>query len=154
MIRNDHIVQRVVFAAGRDELFAWLTEPERLAAWMGEAARVEPWPGGALSCLLPDGQVWDGVVVEIEAPARLVFTLGWRDPAMGMPVGMSLVEWDLALHARGSELRMTHQHVPPELLVLLNDTWARLFARLRNLLAGRPAGPHPLAGLPGRQARG
>jgi hypothetical protein len=41
---------------------------------------------------------------------------------------------------------MRHQHVPVELQVRLNDTWARLYARLRNLIAGRPAGPHPLSG--------
>lgn len=144
MIRNGRLVQQVVFATSREDLFAWFTEPERLASWMGLAALIEPRPGGAFSCLLPDEQAWDGVVVEIDAPHRLVLTLGWRDPAMGMPAGMSLVELDFSLDARGSRLRMVHQHVPEALLELVNTTWARLFARLRNLLDGRPAGPHPL----------
>jgi hypothetical protein len=47
---------------------------------------------------------------------------------------------------------MVHQHVPAELLILLNKTWARLFARLRSVLAGRPAGPHPLVNMPRRLA--
>jgi uncharacterized protein YndB with AHSA1/START domain len=137
-------VQQVVFATPRDDLFRWFTEPDRLASWTGRAARIEPQPGGAFSCVLTEGHVWEGVVVEVEAPNRLVVTLGWRNPGMGMPPGMSLVEWDFAHDARGSRLRMRHQHVPAELQVLVNATWARLYARLRNLLAGRPAGPHPL----------
>jgi uncharacterized protein YndB with AHSA1/START domain len=144
MIRNGRLVQQVVFATSRDDLFRWFTEPDRLASWTGLAARIEPRAGGVFSCMLTERHVWDGVVVEVEAPNRLVVTLGWRDPAMGMPPGMSLVEWDFAHDARGSRLRMRHQHVPAQLQVLVNDTWARLYARLRSLLAGRPAGPHPL----------
>jgi uncharacterized protein YndB with AHSA1/START domain len=144
VIRNERIVQQVVFSAPPEEMFAWLTEPVRMASWMGTAARMDPTAGGVFSCLLPGGQAWDGVVVEVDAPHRLVITLGWRDPAMGMPPGMSLVEWALAPDKRGSRLRMTHQHVPADLLPLMNETWARLYARLRNLLAGRPVGPHPL----------
>jgi uncharacterized protein YndB with AHSA1/START domain len=144
VIRNGRLVQQVVFATSRDDLFRWFTEPDRLASWTGQAARIEPRPGGVFSLALTDGHVWEGVVVEVEAPIRLVVTLGWRNPAMGMPPGMSLVEWDFAHDARGSRVRMRHQHVPTQLQVLVNDTWARLYARLRNLLAGRPAGPHPL----------
>lgn len=147
MIRNGRIVQQVVFATPREDLFRWFTEPERLATWMGSAARMEPHPGGVLSCVLVGEHVWDGVVVEIDEPNRLVATLGWRNPAMGMPPGMSLVEWDFGLDKRGSKLRMVHLHVPQELQVLMNDNWARLYARLRNVLAGRPAGPHPLEDL-------
>lgn len=144
MIRNGRLVQQVVFATSRDDLFRWFTDAERLASWTGLAARVEPRPGGVFSCVLTEEHVWDGVVVEVEPPNRLVVTLGWRDPSMGMPPGMSLVEWDFAHDARGSRVRMRHQHVPAELQVLVNKTWARLYARLRNLLIGRPPGPHPL----------
>jgi uncharacterized protein YndB with AHSA1/START domain len=144
VIRNERLVQQVVFSAPPEEMFAWLTEPVRMASWMGTAARMDPTPGGVFSCLLPGGQAWDGVVVEVDAPHRLVITLGWRDPAMGMPPGMSLVEWSLAPDKRGSRLRMVHQHVPTVMLPLMNETWARLYARLRNVLAGRPIGPHPL----------
>jgi uncharacterized protein YndB with AHSA1/START domain len=152
VIRNGRIVQQVVFPIGREDLFAWFTEPERVGSWMGSAAQTDIRPGGVFSCLLPDGHVWDGVVVEVAAPNRLVLTLGWRDAAIGLASGMSLVEWDFALDARGTRLRMVHQHVPAGLLVLLNDVWGRLFARLRNVLAGRPAGPHPLDDLPRRLA--
>ena len=152
MIRGGRIVQQVVFPTDRDDLFGWFVEPARLASWMGETAAVDARPGGVFSCTLPGGQAWDGVVMEIDAPSRLVVTLGWRDPSVGLAAGMSLVEWDFALDARGSRLRMVHQHVPGELLVLLNDAWGRLFARLRNVLAGRAAGPHPLDDLPRRLA--
>ena len=72
VIRNERIVQQVVFAAPPEEMFAWLTEPVRMASWMGTAARMDPTPGGVFSCLLPGGQAWDGVVVEVDAPHRLV----------------------------------------------------------------------------------
>lgn len=144
MIRNGRIVQQVVFRTGVEELFAWVTEPERVATWMGTAARIDLQTGGIYSCKLTGAHVWDGLVVEVVAPQRLVVTLGWRDPGMGMPAGMSLVEWDFARDPRGSRLRMVHQHVPPDLLALHNTTWARLYARLRSVLAGKSPGPHPL----------
>lgn len=149
MIRGDRIVQQIPVATSRENLFSWFADAERLATWMGEAVRLELVPGGVFSCRLPAGQVWDGVVVEVEPPLRLVITLGWRDTSwleagQGMSAGMTLVEWDFSHHPVGSRLRLTHQHVPTALLGLLNETWARLLARLRNVVAGRPAGPHPL----------
>lgn len=148
MIRGDRIVQQIDVATPRDDLFSWFADAERLATWMGEAVRLELQPGGVFSCRLPAGQIWDGVVVEVEPPLRLVVTLGWRDPSahggQGMSAGMTLVEWDFARHQGGSRLRLTHQHVPAVLLETVNATWARLLARLRNVVAGRPAGPHPL----------
>jgi uncharacterized protein YndB with AHSA1/START domain len=153
VIRGSRIVQQVSVATPRDELFTWFTDAERLATWMGEAAWLELAPGGVFSCRLPAGQVWDGVIVELEPPLRLVVTLGWRDPTSvwaeaGMGAGMTLVEWEFAPDALGSRLRLTHQHVPAALLAEVNQTWARLLARLRNVVAGRPAGPHPLEQTP------
>ncbi len=144
MIRGDTIVQEVVLPVTPEELFAWFSEPTRIATWMGTAAHAEIRPGGVYSCLLPGGQAWDGLVVELSPPHRLVVTFGWRDPAVGMPAGTGLVEWEFARHSSGTRLRMTLLHVPPPLLELLNDSWARLYARLRNVLAGRAPGPHPL----------
>jgi uncharacterized protein YndB with AHSA1/START domain len=144
VIRGGRIVQQVVFAADRREVFGWFTDSERLSSWMGTAATLDLQPGGSFACSLPDGQVWEGVVVELVVPSRLVLTLGWRDPAIGLAAGMSLVEWDFVLDPKGTRLRMVHEHVPKALLGPLNDVWGRLFARLRNVLAGRVAGPHPL----------
>lgn len=143
MIRGGVILQEVVQPVGREELFTWFTEPERLRRWLGEVT-IGLRPGGPFSCALPDGQYWEGVVVEVDRPSRLVLTVGWRDPSFGLATGMSLVEWDFFLDARGSRLRMLHEHVPPDLLVLHNEAWSRLFARLRNVLLDRPPGPHPL----------
>jgi uncharacterized protein YndB with AHSA1/START domain len=151
VIRGARIVQQVPVATSREDLFTWFADAERLATWMGDSARLELEPGGVFSCRLPAGQVWDGLVVEVEPPLRLVVTLGWRNPsseaAQGMAAGMTLVEWDFAPDKAGSRLRLTHQYVPTPLLGPLNETWARLLARLRNVIAGRPAGPHPLAEL-------
>jgi uncharacterized protein YndB with AHSA1/START domain len=149
VIRGNRIVQQVVVATPRDDLFSWFSDAERLATWMGEAVRLQLEPGGVFSVRLPGGQVWDGVVVEVEPPLRLVVTLGWRDPnsvyaQQGLGAGMALVEWEFAPDAAGSRLRMTQQHVPAALLVEVNEVWARLLARLRRVVAGRPPGPHPL----------
>jgi uncharacterized protein YndB with AHSA1/START domain len=147
VIRGSVILQEVAEPVGRDELFAWFTEPDRLSRWMGVDAAVDLRPGGEFSCTLPGDRHWDGLVVEADPPSRLVVTLGWRDTTIGLPPGMSLVTWDFYLDARGSRLRMVHDHVPADLLVLHNDTWGRLFARLRNVLLGRAPGPHPLEDL-------
>jgi uncharacterized protein YndB with AHSA1/START domain len=182
VIRAGRILQEVVLPVDRETLFGCFTDAGRLASWMGSGgsirtytestlamtsdslaaaaqpplpggAQVEPWPGGVFRCALPGGQEWDGLVVEVSSPNRLVVTLGWRDPALGLPPGMSLVEWDFLLHARGTRLRMRHEHVPPDLLVLHNDAWGRLYARLRNRLLGRAPGPHPLEDLAERLAQ-
>jgi uncharacterized protein YndB with AHSA1/START domain len=145
VIRNGRIEQLSKQPTPRDELFAWLTEPDRVTAWMGEAATVSAEPGSTYSCILPGGQAWDGLVVESQPPFRLVHTLGWRDASVGLAAGMSLVTWEFLHDPVGSRIVLVHEHVPPRLLGLHNRTWGRLLARLRFVLAGQPPGPHPLA---------
>jgi uncharacterized protein YndB with AHSA1/START domain len=151
VIRGGRIVQQVVFPTDRETLFGYFTDAGRLSSWLADQVEFDAVPGSAYRLGLPGGQYWEGVVVELEVPSRLVLTLGWRDASLGLPPGMSLVSWDFSLDANGTRLRMSHEHVPGELLLLHNDVWARVFARLRHLLEGRPLGPHPLEDLPQRR---
>lgn len=55
------------------EVFAALTDPERLAAWWGEDVFVEPDEGGRYETTLDIGRI-EGTIIEIDGPGKLAFT--------------------------------------------------------------------------------
>ena len=75
------------FAAPRELVWDAFTKPEHFAVWFGtdavpiplDTVTLDVRPGGALKAtmLIPDGPRidWEGEYVEVERPARLVFTL-------------------------------------------------------------------------------
>ena len=65
------------------EVFAALTDPERLAAWWGQDAVVEPDEGGRYETTLPLGRL-EGTIIAIDGPGTLDFT--WELPAEGISV--------------------------------------------------------------------
>ncbi|HLQ39186.1 MAG TPA: SRPBCC domain-containing protein, partial [Planctomycetota bacterium] len=70
-----HVLDRdVLIRADRALVFRYFTDSERWARWWGAGSTIEPRPGGALLIRYPEGTTARGEVVELEAPARIVFT--------------------------------------------------------------------------------
>jgi uncharacterized protein YndB with AHSA1/START domain len=79
-----HRVDRVVvIQAPPDVVFGFFTDSERWAAWWGTGSSIDPTPGGQVRIVMPGGVEVQGEVLEIAAPARLVFTYGF---ASGKPI--------------------------------------------------------------------
>ena len=71
------IEREVVFPAGPDEVWASLTEAERLEEWFANDVELDPTPGGAGTFRWDDGSERHAVVREAEPNVRLV--LDWDD---------------------------------------------------------------------------
>src|SRR4051794_4568437 len=77
----DEVTREVKLGAVREEVWAALTDPERLGEWLGEILAVELTPGGELVLRLPDGEERHGFVEAVDPPSTLL--LWWRPVAEG-----------------------------------------------------------------------
>jgi uncharacterized protein YndB with AHSA1/START domain len=105
----DHRMDRIVVIEARPAtVFSVFTESARWAAWWGAGSTIDPRPGGRILVRHPNGVEMTGRVVEIDPPARLVFTYGY--PA-GKPISEdgSLVTIRLEPVPDGTRLHLTHQ---------------------------------------------
>jgi len=103
-----HVLDRdVLIRADRALVFRYFTDSERWARWWGAGSTIEPRPGGALLIRYPEGTTARGEVVELEAPARIVFTYGF-DSGQPIAVGSSLVTITLHEEPRGTVVRLRH----------------------------------------------
>ena len=84
-----HVEREVVFPADPGEVWAALTEPERLEEWFATEAELDPRPGGEGVFRWGDGEERRAVVREAEPEERLV--LDWDD---GGEVVLELEEVD------------------------------------------------------------
>lgn len=67
------IERTVELPASAGEVWAELTEPDRLSAWFGARVDLELRPGGRVSVVAPDGSQRLGVVETVEPARRLAF---------------------------------------------------------------------------------
>jgi uncharacterized protein YndB with AHSA1/START domain len=71
------VLREVVFAASGDEVWAALTEPDRLADWFANDVELELRPGGSGVFRWDDGSVRVAEVDAVEEGERFAFR--WRD---------------------------------------------------------------------------
>lgn len=89
------------------EVFAALTDQDRLAAWWGRDALIEADEGGRYETTLDVGRV-EGTIVAIDGPGTLDFT--WDLPAEGIPVTTTV---HYALSPRGLQTAVHIAHRAP-----------------------------------------
>ena len=131
------LVERdVTIAAGRELVWAFWTEPDRLVRWMGSAASIDLRPGGAVRIDYENGAVMLGEVIEATAPSRLVFTWGWEDPAEAIRPGGSRVEVELEEVPDGTRVRVRHLGLPSaDEAAGHREGWDYFLGRLRDAAA-------------------
>ncbi len=71
------VVREIVLPEPPGEVWAALTEPERLEEWFAPEVELDAEPGGAGTFRWGDGEERHAVVVEVEPERRLVYT--WDD---------------------------------------------------------------------------
>lgn len=104
-----HALDRTVhIRAPREGVFRYFTDSRRFAAWWGAGSSIDPRPGGAVVVRYPNGVEASGEVLEIEPPARIVFTYGY---ASGRPIppGASRVTILLDEDGEGTRLELRHE---------------------------------------------
>lgn len=98
----------IVIQASPETVFRFFTDSARWAAWWGAGSAIDARAGGKVAIRYPDGTEVLGEVMEVSVPRRIVFTYGY---ASGKPIppGASRVTIRLEPHARGTEVRLTHE---------------------------------------------
>jgi uncharacterized protein YndB with AHSA1/START domain len=94
--------------APRATVFSFFTDSARWAAWWGAGSTIDPRPGGRVYIRHPNGVEAGGEVIEIEAPARLVFSYGFAS-GTPIPTGASRVTLTCEPHPRGTVVRLVHE---------------------------------------------
>jgi uncharacterized protein YndB with AHSA1/START domain len=103
-----HTLDRsITIQAAPETVFRFFQDSERFARWWGAGSTIDPHPGGRVYIRHPNGIETVGEVVEIDPPARIVFTYGY---ASGNPIppGASMVTITLAPAAGGTHLHLRH----------------------------------------------
>lgn len=103
-----HSLERiVVIRAPRETVFTFFTASAKWAAWWGAGSEVDPRPGGKMLIKYPGGVEASGEVLEVDAPRRFVFTMGYATNPK-LPPGSSRVSIALEPHPDGTRLTLTH----------------------------------------------
>jgi uncharacterized protein YndB with AHSA1/START domain len=145
--------------AAPDDVFPYLTDPDRYVQWMGSEADLEPVPGGAYRVRMADGFSAAGSFVVVEPPTRVVFTWGFADDeaaartkheggeaggAGAMPAGSTRVTVTLEAEDGGTRLTLRHENLPSAELREGHDiAWNVYLPRLAVRAAGGDPGPDP-----------
>ena len=141
------VVQRETqIAAPRANVFAFLTDPEKILQWMGTEAATEAHPGGLYLVKGINNTTARGAFREVVPVHRLAYSFGWEG-SEAVPPGSSLVEIDLIEKPDGTLLRLTHTGLPnAEQCAGHAEGWAHYLGRLAEVAAGRDPGPDPWHG--------
>lgn len=96
-------------SAPREAVWSALVDPARLSRWFAPVARLDARPGGSLRFEWPDGDWAEGVVLEVEQGARLVFEWApFQHLGSDIPAEVrTRVEIVLSEHRRGTHLLLT-----------------------------------------------
>ena len=113
-----------------EEVFRYLTEPERYVQWQGVKAELDPRPGGVYRVWMDANTVASGAFVEVEPTGRVVFTWGWEGNE-SLPPGSSTVEFTLEADGNGTVLSLRHTGLPDgEAAAMHEQGWRHFTARL------------------------
>lgn len=122
-----------------EEVFRYLTEPERYIRWQGVKAELDPRPGGVYRVWMDANTVASGAFVQVEPTRRVVFTWGWEGNE-SIPPGSTTVELTLDADGDGTVLSLRHTGLPDgEAAAMHEKGWRHFTARLA--LTARSPGP-------------
>jgi uncharacterized protein YndB with AHSA1/START domain len=115
IVAAEGVIDREIRIEARPEtVFAFWTEPDKMARWMGHSIRLDPRPGGQLRIDYNGEDVASGAFVELDPPSRLVLTWGWEAAGDPTPPGSSRVEVDFVPDGSGTIVRLRHLGLPAE----------------------------------------
>lgn len=142
---SNEIVCEIRIAASPETVFAFFTDPEKIARWKGPALGLDPRPGGLYRVRIAD-DVAQGEFMELVPPTRIVFTWGWEGNGRKLvEPGKSTVEIALIPDGDGTLVRLTHRGLSDEARRLHAEGWNHYLPRLATAASGGDPGPDPWA---------
>ena len=143
-VENERVVEiERRIEAPREEVFVYLTDPDKYTRWMGMAAELDPRPGGVYRVRMNSDTVALGEYVAVEPPSRVVFTWGWEGDT-AVPPGSTTVEITLRDDGEGTILRLRHSgFTTDEAAATHRAGWAMYVERLSVATPGGDPGPRP-----------
>jgi uncharacterized protein YndB with AHSA1/START domain len=126
-------------------VFAYLTEPTRIARWMGEAVLFEARPGAGYRIKVAGSHLAGGEIVAVEPNRRLVMTWGWAAPDHPIPPGSSTVEIELMPDGDETVVHLSHRDLPADAVGEHTHGWTHYLDRLAIIAAGGDPGPDAMA---------
>jgi len=113
-----------------EQVFRYLTEPDRYVQWQGVKAELDPRPGGVYRVWMDADTVASGAFVSVEPARRVVFTWGWEGNE-SVPPGSTTVELSLEADGDGTVLSLRHSGLPDgEAAAMHTEGWRHFTARL------------------------
>jgi len=130
-----HRLERsILIHAARDTVFNYFTDSTRWARWWGQGSTIDPRTGGAVQIVHPGGVRVAGEILEIDPPARLVFTYGYVS-GTPMPIGASVVTIRLEDDQQGTRLDLSHVFADEKVRDEMVQGWRFQLSLFGNLVA-------------------
>jgi uncharacterized protein YndB with AHSA1/START domain len=133
-VRSDRIEHEIVIAAPPEQVFEFLTVPEKYTRWMGREATLDPRAGGVYRCVVHDAATVRGEYLTVEPPTCVAFTWGFEGNPR-IPPGSSTVTITLEPVASGTRLLLVHAGLPHPDLALHDRGWQGYLAQLAGVAA-------------------
>jgi uncharacterized protein YndB with AHSA1/START domain len=125
------VIEREIRIEARPEtVFAFWTDPGKMARWMGRDIRLDPRPGGEFRIDYNGEDIANGQFVEVDAPSRIVLTWGWEAPGDPTPPGGSTVEVEFVPDGTGTIVRLRHSGLAAEAVEGHAVGWDQFLQRL------------------------
>ena len=139
---TERIEHRVHVDAPPEDVFEYFTDPAKLVRWMGSEAMLDPRPGGVCRFDI-NGSKMIGEYVQVDFPARIVFTWGWETRLFEVGEQSTAVEVSFTADGDGTIVRLTHSRLPHGAVAFHRAGWGHYLKRLASAAAGSEPGPDP-----------
>jgi uncharacterized protein YndB with AHSA1/START domain len=113
-----------IVAAPPEVLWTLLTTVDGFNSWMSIEAEIDPTPGGIIRWVHDNGWVVAGEFRDVVPMTRLSFTFGWERGGFPVELGSSIVTIDLVPVGDGTEVRLRHEGLTPEMAAQHTHGWA------------------------------
>jgi uncharacterized protein YndB with AHSA1/START domain len=105
MTRAERVTRETVLQAPRREVWAALTEADRLAEWLGGGVQIDPRPRGRVVIHGVGGVDRRGKVIAVDPPFRLV--IEWWEGSTDDPANGPVTRVEFVLQDEAGETRLT-----------------------------------------------
>jgi uncharacterized protein YndB with AHSA1/START domain len=139
------IAKDVYIDAPPETVYAFLTEPAKIAQWIGTDIDVDPRPGGIFRIVPNRVDVIRGTYLEAVPFSKVTFTWGFEGEGHEVPAGSTVVEITLRAEGAGTRLNLVHRELHGEWRDDHDAGWDHYLARVKIAAEGGRSEPDPYA---------